>query len=172
VQGYLTGGVVSVADAAGRGALGWHWLGWAVSLQGGVQACAARGLLEGHECPVARGRTRWSSSHVTAQVFDGGGGGLTGERAGVAAPVGCWCGVESMCLNESEWERAWGRERGRVQSDMHGAGWGWLGGGGAREREWACLWTKRDAEREMCVLVWSGGQRGGVEVEVVCLGLC
>jgi hypothetical protein len=55
---------------------------------------------------------------------------------------------------------------------MHRAGWGWLGGGGAREREWARLGTKRDAEREMRALVWSGGQRGGVEVEVVCLGLC
>jgi hypothetical protein len=55
---------------------------------------------------------------------------------------------------------------------MHGAGCGWLGGGGAREREWARLGTKRDAEREMRVLVWSGGQRGGVELEVVCLGLC
>jgi hypothetical protein len=139
-----------VAGAAGRGALGLHWLGRAVSLQGGVQVCTTHGLLEGCECPVARGKTRWSSIHVTAQVFNGGGGGLMGERAGVAAPIGCWGGVESACLNESDWERAWGRERGRVQSDVHGAGWGWLGSGGAREREWARLGTKRDAERERC----------------------
>jgi hypothetical protein len=100
VRGYLSGEAVSVAVAAGRGARGWHWLGGAVELQGGVQACTACGLLEGRECPVARGRTRWSCSHVTAQVFDVGGGGLTGKGAGAAAPVECWGGVELACVNE------------------------------------------------------------------------
>jgi hypothetical protein len=33
-------------------------------------------------------------SHLRAQVFDSGRDGLTGERAGEAALVGCWGGVE------------------------------------------------------------------------------
>jgi hypothetical protein len=45
-------------------------------------------------------------SHLCAQVFDGGRGGLTGERARVAAPVGCWGGVESACVIESYRGRA------------------------------------------------------------------
>jgi hypothetical protein len=71
-----------------------------VALQGGDQACAACGLLEGRECPVARGRTRWSCSRAIAQVFNGGGGGLTGKGAGAAVPVECWGGVELVCVNE------------------------------------------------------------------------
>jgi hypothetical protein len=55
---------------------------------------------------------------------------------------------------------------------VHGAGWGWLGGGVAREKEWARLGTKRDTERGMLALVWSGGQREGVELEVARLGFC
>jgi hypothetical protein len=42
----------------------------------------------------------------------------------------------------------------------------------AREREWACLGTRRGVEGWMHVLVWSGGQRGSGELEVVCLGFC
>jgi hypothetical protein len=45
-----------------------------------------------------------SSSHLNAQVFDGGGGGLTGKGAGAAAPVECCGGVESACMNERDWE--------------------------------------------------------------------
>jgi hypothetical protein len=60
----------------------------------------------------------------------------------------------------------------RVQTDMARAGWGCPGGGGARERKWARLGTKRDAEREMRVLAWSERQRGSEELEVSCLGLC
>jgi hypothetical protein len=103
VQGYLTGGVVSMAGGDGRGMLGLHWPGWAVVSQGGVQACAARGLLEGCECPVVRGRTRRSSSHISVQVFDRGGGAVTSERGSVSAPVGCWGGVVLACVNESDW---------------------------------------------------------------------
>jgi hypothetical protein len=75
-------------------------------------------------------------------------------------------------VNEIDRGRAWGRERGRVQGDVFGAGWGWLGGMGAREREWLRLGNTRGAERRVRVLVWSGGQREGVEAEVTCLGLC
>jgi hypothetical protein len=55
---------------------------------------------------------------------------------------------------------------------MFGAGWGCLGGMGAREREWACLGTKRGAGVSLRALVWLEGQRGGVELEVVYLGFC
>jgi hypothetical protein len=86
--------------------------------------------------------------------------------------VGCWGGVEYACVNEIDRGRAWGRERGRVQGDMFGAGWGWLGGVGTRERERLRLGNTRGAERRVRVLVWLGGQREGVEAEVACLGLC
>jgi hypothetical protein len=39
-------------------------------------------------------------SHLRAQVFDGGQGGLAGKAAGAAAPVECWGGVELMCVNK------------------------------------------------------------------------
>jgi hypothetical protein len=55
---------------------------------------------------------------------------------------------------------------------MHRAGWGWIGGGGAWERERARLGTQRDAEGGMRSLVWSERQRGSGGLEVVCLGLC
>jgi hypothetical protein len=93
-----------VAGGDGRGALGLHFPGWAVASQCSVQVCAVRGFLEGRECPVARRRTRRSSSHISAQVFDRGGGAVTGEREGVSAPVGCWGGVEFACVNESDGE--------------------------------------------------------------------
>jgi hypothetical protein len=42
------------------------------------------------------------SSHVDTQVFDSGGGIVTGkrERERVATPVRCWGGVELACVNE------------------------------------------------------------------------
>jgi hypothetical protein len=88
-------------------------------------------------------------------VFDSGGGIVTGEREGVAAPVGCWDGVELVCMNESDGERAWGRSHGRVQIDVAGTGWGWLGGGGARERERARLGNTRGAGSVLCALARS-----------------
>jgi hypothetical protein len=60
-------------------------------------------------------------------------------------------------VNEKDRGWAWGRERERARGDVHRAGWGWIGGGGVRERELACLGTKRGAERGMRALVWSGG---------------
>jgi hypothetical protein len=56
--------------------------------------------------------------------------------------------------------------------DMDRAGWGWLGGVGAREEERARLGTKRDVGRPLRALVWSEGQRGGGELEVVYLEGC
>jgi hypothetical protein len=61
-------------------------------------------------------------------------------------------------VNERDKERAWGRTRGRVQIDVAGAGWGWLGGVGARERGLARMGNTRGAERRVGALVWSGGQ--------------
>jgi hypothetical protein len=86
------------------GALGLHWPGWAVASQCSVQACAVRGFLEGRKCPVARRWMRWSSSHISAQVFDCGGGAVTGDRGRVSTPVGRWGSVEFVCLNESDRE--------------------------------------------------------------------
>jgi hypothetical protein len=74
-------------------------------------------------------------------------------------------------MNERDRERAWGRTHGRAQIDVAGTGWGWIGGGGAREGWLARLGTMQGAERDMRSVVWSGGQRGGVEIEVACLGL-
>jgi hypothetical protein len=89
----------------------------------------------------------------------------------VAAPVRCWGRVELACVNESDREKAWGRNRGRVQIDVAGTGWGWLGGGGAREREGARLGNMRGAGMPLRALAWSERQRGGVELEVLGLGL-
>jgi hypothetical protein len=69
-------------------------------------------ILEGCVWTEAMRQTCSSSSHVDTQVFDSGGGIVTGEREGVAAPVGCWDGVELACMNESDGERAWGRNCG------------------------------------------------------------
>jgi hypothetical protein len=74
-------------------------------------------------------------------------------------------------VNEIDRKWAWGRERERARGDVLRAGWGWIGGGGAREGWLARLGTMRGAEREMRLVVWSGGQRGGVDIEVACLGL-
>jgi hypothetical protein len=59
---------------------------------------------------------------------------------------------------------------------VHGAGWGWLGGGGAREREWARLGTKRDAERDARAHLVRraerrGGSRGGLSRSLSRAGL-
>jgi hypothetical protein len=48
-------------------------------------------------------------------------------------------------VNKVDRGRVWGRERGRVQGDVFGAGWGSLGGGDARERGLACLGNTRGA---------------------------
>jgi hypothetical protein len=52
------------------------------------------------------------------------------------------------------------------------AGWGWLGGVGAREREWLRLGNMRGAEKVLHALSWSERQRGSGELEVGCLGGC
>jgi hypothetical protein len=52
------------------------------------------------------------------------------------------------------------------------AGWGSLGGGGARERGLACLGNMRGAVVLVRTFVRSERQRGGVEAEVGYLGLC
>jgi hypothetical protein len=75
------------------------------------------------------------------------------------------------CMVETDRGWAWGRERDRARGDVLRAGWGWIGGSGAREGWLARLGTMRGAEREMRLVVRSGGQRGGVEIEVACLGL-
>jgi hypothetical protein len=36
-------------------------------------------------------------------------------------------------MNEIDRKGAWGRERERAHGDVLRAGWGWIGGGGARE---------------------------------------
>jgi hypothetical protein len=72
-------------------------------------------------------------SHLRVQVFDGDQGGITGERWGASAPVGWWSDAELECVNEIDRKWAWGRERERARGDMLRAGWGWIGGGGARE---------------------------------------
>jgi hypothetical protein len=51
------------------------------------------------------------------------------------------------------------------------AGWGSLGGGGARERGLAHLGNTRGAVVLVRAFVRSERQRGGVEAEVGCLGL-
>jgi hypothetical protein len=55
---------------------------------------------------------------------------------------------------------------------MSGEGSGWLGGGGAREREGSRLGNTQGAGTPLRALVWSERQREGVELEVGCLGVC
>jgi hypothetical protein len=43
-------------------------------------------------------------SHLHAQVFDGGLGGLTGKGARAATPVECWSSVKLACVNEKDRE--------------------------------------------------------------------
>jgi hypothetical protein len=80
----------------------------------------------------------------------------------VLALVGWWSAAELACMNETDRGWAWGRERERARGDVLGAGWGWIVGGGSRERWLARLGTMRGAKRGMHSVVWSGGQRGGV----------
>jgi hypothetical protein len=47
--------------------------------------------------------------------------------------VGCSGGLRLVCMNERDRERAWCRVLARVQIDVARAGWGCLGGVGARE---------------------------------------
>jgi hypothetical protein len=152
----------------------WRALAW---VGGGVAELgpSMRGTLAFGRMQVDRGAgtdVPTDRSPPCAQVFDGGGGGLTGKGVGAAAPVECWGGVELVCVNEIDRGRVWGRERERVQGDAFGAGWGWLGGVGAREREWLRLGNTRGAGVSLRALVWSEGQREGVELEVVYLGFC
>jgi hypothetical protein len=49
---------------------------------------------------------------------------LTGERAGVATPVGWWGDAELECMVETDRRCAWGGERERAQIDVAGTGWG------------------------------------------------
>jgi hypothetical protein len=133
--GYLTGKAVS-GGLQGRS---WH-PGRALASVGGGVAVLGPGVhgarvLDGCGWTEVTRRTCRASSHVDTQVFDSGGGVVTGKGEGVAAPVGCWSGVELVCVNERDGEIACGRSRGRVQIDVAGMGWGWLGGGGARERK-------------------------------------
>jgi hypothetical protein len=65
-----------------------------VGMGGGVAELGPgmRGALAFGRMQVARGAETdvpTDRSHPRVQVFDGGRGGLTGKRAGVAAPVGC-----------------------------------------------------------------------------------
>jgi hypothetical protein len=75
-------------------------------------------------------------------------------------------------MNERDRERAWSRDRERVRSDVARAGWGCLGGVGAREREWLRLGNMRGAERVLRALAWSERHRGSGELEVGCLAGC
>jgi hypothetical protein len=104
-----------------------------------------------------RGGLAVSSSPVDAQVFDGGDGVITGKGEGVAVPVGCWGGLGLACMNERDRERAWCRVSAHVQSDVARAGWGSIGGEGARAWEWARLGNTRDAGVLLRTLVWSEG---------------
>jgi hypothetical protein len=79
-----------------------------------------------------RGGLAGSSSPINAQLFDGGDGVVTSKGEGVATPVGCWCGLGLTCVNERNRERAWHRVSVRVQRDVARAGWGSIGGEGAR----------------------------------------
>jgi hypothetical protein len=58
------------------------------------------------DCQRWRDRRTASSSHLNAQVFDGGRGSLTGKGAGAAALVECWGSLLSVCVNEGDVERA------------------------------------------------------------------
>jgi hypothetical protein len=119
-----------------------------------------------------QGRLAVSSSPVYVQVFDGGDDVVTGKGEGVAAPVGCWGGLGLACMNKRDGERVWCKVSARVRSDVARAGWGSIGGEGARAWEWACLGNTRDIGVLLRALVQSEGQRGGVELEVLDLGLC
>jgi hypothetical protein len=66
----------------------------------------------------------------------------------------------------------WGKNQERAQTDVFGAGWGWVGGVGAREREGSRLGNTRGAGTPLRALIWSERQREGVELEVGCLGFC
>jgi hypothetical protein len=63
-------------------------------------------------------------SHLRVQVFDGGLGGLAGERRRGAALVGSWGGAELECMVEIDRRGAWGGEWDRAQNDVAGTGWG------------------------------------------------
>jgi hypothetical protein len=117
------------------------------------------------------GAALWSG-HVGVQVFDRRGGVLTGKGERGAAPMGFWGLALSMCLNERDREGAWSQAQGRIQIDVAGAGWGWLGSAGARERGWLRLGNTRGAEKVLRTLAWSERQRGSGELEVGCLGGC
>jgi hypothetical protein len=119
-------------------------------------------LLDGHMWPEVSRQASGSSHPVNAQVFDGEGGVVMGKGEGVAAPLGCWGGLCLACVNERDRERAWSQTQGRVQIDMAGTGWGWLGGVGARGWKQARLGTQRDAGVSLRMLIWSEGQREGV----------
>jgi hypothetical protein len=106
------------------------------------------------------------------QVFDGGDGVVTSKGEGVAALVGCWGSLGLACVNERDMERAWCKVSAHVRSDVARAGWGSIGGEGARAWEWARLRNTRDTWVLLRALIWSEGQRGGVELEVLNLGLC
>jgi hypothetical protein len=78
----------------------------AVSLQGWVLACAVHMFWRDADGQRWRDRRTTSSSHLNAQVFDGGRGSLTGKGVGAAAPVECWGSLLSTCMNEGNAERA------------------------------------------------------------------
>jgi hypothetical protein len=65
-----------------------------------------------------------------------------------------------------------GRKRERALGDVLEAGWGSLGGSGARERERARLGNTRGTVVLVRAFVWSERQRGGVDFEVLDPVLC
>jgi hypothetical protein len=87
-----------------RGVLSMDWLGRAVSLHGGVLACAASEFWRDVGVQGRRDGRATRSVTSACEVFDGGLGGLTGKGARAAMPVECWSSVELACMNEKDRE--------------------------------------------------------------------
>jgi hypothetical protein len=87
----------------------------------------------------------------------------------VATPVGFWACPFFVCMNEGDAERWVRLGSWSCPEDVARADWGWLGGGGARERERSREGNTRGAEGRLCALAWSERQRRSVGLEVACL---
>jgi hypothetical protein len=91
-----------------------------------------------------------------------------GSRGGCASEV---LGVSPARVREREGQGESVRSGSGACPDRHGrSGLGWLGGVGAREREWPRLGNMRGAEAMLRAFAWSERQRGSGELEVSYLG--
>jgi hypothetical protein len=85
--GLYTGRRAREACDEGRGVLGEDWPGRAVAGSCRDAECAAHSFWELAVGWEWRNGRAIRSSHIGAQVFDGGDGGLTGKGVGAAAPA-------------------------------------------------------------------------------------